>query len=407
MAALGDSYSSGEGAGDYHPGTAGNCDRSPNAWALQLSKDVTKFAVNMPEGNLVACSGAVSNDLTKSVDGRKPQDTMLSALESSPGADYREALTLRVADCGAWNCALIPGRRVGLVAWRAPRQDRRQETLVGGQCTRPMAAGAQPRYALLPSCGEKVLVMTGPQDRAAAGGDRLRAGHADREQVIEALKAAFVHGRLTKAEFDTRVGQALSARTCADLAALAADIPAAPSGPLAASPARPPAPARRRPLARAAAGSGGCLFIAAAAMKIHAHLDPGATSTPHDSWAKYFVHRLRRRIDCTGDLGARSGHLRGEPALPRAAATPARAGRPRPGRRAPRPPHRQEPSGPARPQVTAAPTARFRPGGPSTRWRHGSARRGLTLGETDTGPGASLVAQAGLTPWSAPRCALA
>ena len=157
-----------------------------------------------------------------------------------------------------------------------------------GQCTRPMAAGAQPRYALLPSCGEKVLVMTGPQDRAAAGGDRLRAGHADREQVIEALKAAFVHGRLTKAEFDTRVGQALSARTCADLAALTADIPAAPSGPLAASPARPPAPARRRPLARAAAGSGGCLFIAAAAMKIHAHLDPGATPTPHDSWAKYF-----------------------------------------------------------------------------------------------------------------------
>ena len=130
--------------------------------------------------------------------------------------------------------------------------------------------------------------MTGPQDRAAAGGDGLRAGHADREQVIEALKAAFVHGRLTKAELDTRVGQALSARTCADLAALTADIPAAPSGPLAASPARPPGAARRRPLARAAAGSGGCLFIAAAAMKIHAHLDPGATPTPHDSWAKYF-----------------------------------------------------------------------------------------------------------------------
>ena len=131
--------------------------------------------------------------------------------------------------------------------------------------------------------------MTGPQDRATAGGDRLRAGHADREQAIEALKAAFVHGRLTKAEFDTlALGQALSARTCADLAALTADIAAAPSGPLAASPARPPAPARRPPLARAAAGSGGCLFIAAAAMMIHAHLDPGATPTPHDSWAKYF-----------------------------------------------------------------------------------------------------------------------
>ena len=30
--------------------------------------------------------------------------------------------------------------------------------------------------------------MTGPQDPAAAGGDRLRAGHADREQVIDTLK---------------------------------------------------------------------------------------------------------------------------------------------------------------------------------------------------------------------------
>jgi DUF1707 SHOCT-like domain len=58
--------------------------------------------------------------------------------------------------------------------------------------------------------------MTGPQDPAAAGGDRLRAGHADREQVIEALKDAFVHGRLTKDELDTRAGQALSTQTRAD-----------------------------------------------------------------------------------------------------------------------------------------------------------------------------------------------
>jgi len=48
-------------------------------------------------------------------------------------------------------------------------------------------------------------------------------------------------------------------------------------------------PARPRPLARAAAGSGGCLVIAAAAMKIALRLDPGATPAPHDSWAKYFV----------------------------------------------------------------------------------------------------------------------
>ena len=110
--------------------------------------------------------------------------------------------------------------------------------------------------------------MTEPQDPAAAGGDRLRAGHADREQVIEALKTAFVHGRLTRDELDARAGQALAARTCADLAALTADIPAAPSG-RSRGRARPPAPARRRPLARAAVKSGICLIIAAAAIAGH------------------------------------------------------------------------------------------------------------------------------------------
>jgi hypothetical protein len=116
------------------------------------------------------------------------------------------------------------------------------------------------------------------------GGDRLRAGHADREQVSEALKDAFVHGRLTRDDLDARAGQALAARTCADLAALTADIP---SGPVAAAagPARLPAPARRRPLARAAVGSGNCLIIAAAAIWGHPLLDPGARSARYESWA--------------------------------------------------------------------------------------------------------------------------
>jgi len=116
--------------------------------------------------------------------------------------------------------------------------------------------------------------MTGPQDPAAAGDDRLRAGHADRERVIEALKDAFVHGRLTKGELDLRAGQALAALTCAELAVLTADIPPAPAP---AAPGRPAVPARRRPLARAAAGSGGCLVIAFAAMQVHHLADPGNT----------------------------------------------------------------------------------------------------------------------------------
>jgi len=126
-------------------------------------------------------------------------------------------------------------------------------------------------------------VTTGPQDPAAAGRDRLRAGHADREQVIETLKDAFVHGRLTKDELDARAGRALTARTCADLAALTADIPAA------AGLARPPSPARRRPLARAAVGSGGCLVIAAAAVRVITIFDPnGPGPNPYHSWAKPF-----------------------------------------------------------------------------------------------------------------------
>ena len=69
--------------------------------------------------------------------------------------------------------------------------------------------------------------MAGPGDEiaAAAGGrGRLRASHADREQVIEVLKAAFVQGRLDRDEFDLRVGRALASRTYADLTALTADI---------------------------------------------------------------------------------------------------------------------------------------------------------------------------------------
>ena len=77
---------------------------------------------------------------------------------------------------------------------------------------------------------------------ATAGGrGRLRASHADREQVIDVLKAAFVHGRLTKDEFDVRVGQAFAARTYAELAAVTADIPA---GPVATRRPRPPARAQ-------------------------------------------------------------------------------------------------------------------------------------------------------------------
>ena len=111
-----------------------------------------------------------------------------------------------------------------------------------------MAAAGHRRYASLHQGPWEVAVMTSPGgERAAAGGDRgrLRTSHADREQVIDALKAAFVQGRLDKDEFDARVGQAFASRTYAELAALTGDIPADP----AASPS-PRVPAQTQPRAR-------------------------------------------------------------------------------------------------------------------------------------------------------------
>ena len=51
--------------------------------------------------------------------------------------------------------------------------------------------------------------MAEPSDQApaAAGRGDPRASHADRDRVIDTLKAAFVQGRLTKDELDLRAGQ--------------------------------------------------------------------------------------------------------------------------------------------------------------------------------------------------------
>jgi len=68
-------------------------------------------------------------------------------------------------------------------------------------------------------------VTAGREDGTAGALGQLRTSHADREQAIDVLKAAFVQGRLTKDEFDLRVGRVFASRTYADLGALTADIP--------------------------------------------------------------------------------------------------------------------------------------------------------------------------------------
>lgn len=130
-------------------------------------------------------------------------------------------------------------------------------------------------------------MITGPRHPAAAGGDRLRAGHADRGQVIEALKDAFTQGRLTEDELDERTDQALAARTYAELRAVTADLPGAPrlDG--------QPAPARRWPLATAAVKSGSCLvfaFVLAYSGNLIDNSDPnGPGPGPHHGWTRLLL----------------------------------------------------------------------------------------------------------------------
>jgi hypothetical protein len=92
--------------------------------------------------------------------------------------------------------------------------------------------------------------MAGLENEMAAdsGRGRLRASDADREHVVGTLKAAYVHGLVTKDEFDTRVSQTFASRTYAELALITADLPAG----LAVAPPPPrPGPAKANPPARA------------------------------------------------------------------------------------------------------------------------------------------------------------
>ena len=128
----------------------------------------------------------------------------------------------------------------------------------------------------------------GPATAAARPGPRLadqtarQGGLASRPRIRDRHAEDCVRARpADQGRTDARAGQALAARTYADLAALIADIPARP----AARPARHPALAHRRPLARAAVKAGICLIVAAAALWGAALADPGGPPNPSHSRA--------------------------------------------------------------------------------------------------------------------------
>jgi Domain of unknown function (DUF1707) len=111
-------------------------------------------------------------------------------------------------------------------------------------------------------------VTAEPEDQMALGaGGRsgLRASHAEREHIVDLLKAAFVQGRVTKEEFDARVGQAFASRTYSDLAAVTADIPASQ---IANQPPSNPARAQTRSTMSHPAKARRCVAIALAIMMV-------------------------------------------------------------------------------------------------------------------------------------------
>ena len=93
---------------------------------------------------------------------------------------------------------------------------------------------------------------------------RVRVSDADRERVIDVLKAAFPEGRLTREAHAERVGRAYGSRAYAELAAVSGDLPGGPLGAL-------PSPAQRdpaRPLPRPAGPTNPLAIASLAALNI-------------------------------------------------------------------------------------------------------------------------------------------
>jgi hypothetical protein len=96
---------------------------------------------------------------------------------------------------------------------------------------------------------------------AVKGSGHIRASDADREQVIDALKDAFVQGRLTQDELSVRAGRALVSRTYAELTAITADIVSIPAWLTEARPPKPDRAPARKPLNKKAVALATCMIL--------------------------------------------------------------------------------------------------------------------------------------------------
>ena len=113
---------------------------------------------------------------------------------------------------------------------------------------------------------------------------QLRASDADRERIVDELKTAFAQRRLTRDEFDLRLGQALTSRTYADLITVIVAIRSAPPAPrqrptLPKLPPRKPVKVRhRRPVSRRVVATSAAVILL-----------PGAAAAFLTSWGGFFV----------------------------------------------------------------------------------------------------------------------
>jgi hypothetical protein len=129
-------------------------------------------------------------------------------------------------------------------------------------------------------------------DARFTGQPGMRAGDADRDRVVDVLKAGFAEGRLTKGEYNDRTARVYAARTYGELGSLIADLPAGPlDGPVRYPVVLHPQPRVRPPLNSTAVSSlvcGICVF-----------LTMGLSGIP----ALVLGHSARRQVRETGERG--------------------------------------------------------------------------------------------------------
>jgi DUF1707 SHOCT-like domain len=120
-------------------------------------------------------------------------------------------------------------------------------------------------------------------DRRTADRAGLRVSDAERDAVATELGEHLKEGRLDTAEFDERVGQAVTAKTRGDLDRLLADLPRP-------APVPPPAPSRKPgwPLALVPIAFL-VIFVAVASRGGWAHgAHPGWAHGAHPGWALWW-----------------------------------------------------------------------------------------------------------------------